>query len=79
METTENYYNTEPVSLQFSVDEHEMLCDALTCLFSCYDVIPFTELMDMPADSEMRKKYELIDSMRNRVYYMWSQRFETNG
>ena len=79
MELTEkSSYNQDPVSFQFSIEEHEVLCDALTCMMQCYDVIPYHELMELSEHSETRIKYELLDSIRNRVYYVWSQRFQDN-
>ena len=78
--TTEKTFeiNQDPVSFQFGFDEHHILCDALTALLNYYDVIPYHELADLDPESETRKNYELLDKMRNRVYHMWSQRFETD-
>ena len=70
--------NQEPVSFQFSYEEHEILCDAIMSLMNCYDVIPFFELEQLDPESETRKKYELLDKMKNQVYYAWSQRFQDN-
>lgn len=70
--------NEESVSFQFSFEEHQLLCDALTSLMNCYDVIPYHEIADLDPESETRKNYELLDKMRNRVYYSWSQRFKDN-
>lgn len=79
MESTETVsYNQDPVSFQFSIEEHEVLCEALSCMMECYNVIPYHELMRLPDDSDTRIKYELLDSIRNRVYYVWSQRFQDN-
>lgn len=68
--------NEDPVSFQFSYDEHQILLDALMSLMNCYDVIPYHEIAELDPESETRKNYELLDKMRNRVYYVWSQRFE---
>ena len=70
--------NQKPVSFQFSYEEHEILCDAIMSLMNCYDVIPFHELEQLDPESETRKKYELLDKMKNQVYYAWSQRFQDN-
>lgn len=79
MESTEtSFYNQDPVSFQFSIEEHEVLCEALSHMMECYNVIPYHDLLELPDDSDTRIKYELLDSIRNRVYYVWSQRFQDN-
>jgi hypothetical protein len=74
----EIYCDESPISMQFTFEEHEALCDAISQAMDCYNLISYADLEKLPRDCETRKKYELLDTLRNRVYYGWSQRFEVS-
>jgi hypothetical protein len=71
-------WDESPISMQFTFEEHEALCDAISQAMESYNLISYIDLQKLPADCETRKKYELLDTLRNRVYYGWSQRFEVS-
>lgn len=77
METTElikDYYDTQPVMMEFTVEEHDLLNSILCHAIDAMDLaIPC--LYDLPEDSEIRQRYEMLDRMKNHSYSLWSTRF----
>jgi hypothetical protein len=73
--TKENYYDQQPVMMEFTVEEHDLLNSILSHAVDGMDLaIPC--LYDLPEDSEIRQRYEMLDSMKNRSYSVWSDRFK---
>ena len=77
METTElikDYYNKQPVTMEFTVEEHDLLNSILCHAVDGMDLaIPC--LYDLPEDSEIRQRYEMLDRIKNYSYSLWAQRF----
>ena len=64
----------KPVMLEFSYEEHDLLNSVLChALDSMYLAIPC--IYDLPEDSEIRQRYELLNRMKNYSYKLWAQRF----
>jgi hypothetical protein len=77
METTElikDYYNKQPVTMEFTVEEHDLLNSILCHAVDGMDLaIPC--LYDLSEDSEIRQRYEMLDRIKNYSYSLWAQRF----
>jgi hypothetical protein len=69
-----SYYDTTPVTMEFTVEEHELL-NSILChaIDGMYLAIPC--ISDLKKDSEIRQRYEMLDRMNYRSYQLWSQRF----
>lgn len=67
-------YDMTPVTMEFTVDEHDLLNNILVhALDGMYLAIPC--IFDLPEDSESLKRYEMLERMKNQSYQLWSQRF----
>ena len=77
METTElikDHYDTQPVMMEFTVEEHDLLNSILCHAVDGMDLaIPC--IYDLPEDSKIRQRYEMLDRMKNHSYSLWAQRF----
>lgn len=72
--TKENYCDQQPVTMEFSFEEHDLLNSILCHAVDGMDLaIPC--IYDLPEDSEIRQRYEMLDSMKNHSYSLWSTRF----
>jgi len=63
--------NKSPMNLSLTADEHEILQDALMMLTEAYSHVH----MDLIPDSDSYQRYEILESLRNRSYKLWSTRF----
>ena len=67
-------YDTTPITLEFDVEEHDLLNSILVHALDGMDLaIPC--IYDLPEDSEILQRYEMLDRIKNRSYQLWSQRF----
>ena len=67
-------YDMTPVTMEFTADEHDLLNSILCHAIDGMDLaIPC--VYDLPEDSEILQRYQMLDRMRNRSYDLWSQRF----
>ncbi len=79
METTElteeNYCDQQSVIMEFTFEEHDLFNSILNHAIDGMDLaIPC--VYDFPENSEIRKRYDLLDQMKNRSYDLWKQRFD---
>lgn len=73
-----NGHDQKPVMLQFSYEEHDLLNSILVHALDGMDLaIPC--IYDLPEDSEILQRYQMLDSMRNRSYDLWANRFQTTS
>lgn len=72
-----NYCKQQPVTMQFTFEEHDLLNDVLHHAIETIDFALGSSMLefDYPEDSEIRKRYELLGSMKKQSYELWSQRF----
>ena len=69
-------YDTTPITMEFTADEHDLLNDILVhASDGMYIMIPC--IYDLPEDSEIRQRCEMLDRIRQRSYDLWSQRFKS--
>ena len=73
-ELIRDYYDTQPVTIEFSCEEHDLLnhilchaTDAMDLAIPCF--------YDLPEDSEIRQRYDMLERMKNHSYSLWAQRF----
>jgi hypothetical protein len=72
--TEENYCDQQPVTMEFTFEEHDLLNSILVhALDGIYLAIPC--IYDLPEDSEIRQRYEMLEHMKNHSYSLWAQRF----
>lgn len=70
-----NYCDQKPITIEFSFEEHEFLIQVLNHAFSAYDFIPTHEIYDLPADSEIKKNYDMLMSIKQKSDFLWFHRF----
>ena len=69
-----SYYDMTPVTMEFNADEHDLLNSILCHAIDGMDLaIPC--IYDLPEDSEIRQRYDMLKHMKNHSYSLWSQRF----
>ena len=69
-----SYYDTTPVTMEFTADEHDLLNSILVHALDGMDLaIPC--IYDLPEDSEIRQRYDMLERMKNHSYSLWAQRF----
>jgi len=67
-------YDTTPVTMEFTVEEHDLLNSILVHAIDGMDLaIPC--IYDFPKDSEIRQRYEMLDRMKDHSYSLWATRF----
>jgi hypothetical protein len=67
-------YDTTPVAMEFDADEHDLLNSILNHAIDGMDLaIPC--VYELPEDSEIRQRYEMLDRMKNHSYKLWAKRF----
>jgi hypothetical protein len=69
-----SYYDTTPVTMEFTADEHDLLNSILNHAIDGMDLaIPC--IYDLPEDSEIRQRYDTLEHMKNHSYKLWANRF----
>jgi hypothetical protein len=72
--TEQNYCDQNPVTMEFSFEEHDLLISILCHALDASDlVIPC--IYDFPEDSEVRQRYEMLNKMKEQSCDLWSKRF----
>ena len=72
--TEENYCDQQPVTMEFTFEEHDLLNSILCHAIDGMDLaIPC--IYDLPENSEIRQRYELLEHMKNHSYSLWATRF----
>ena len=67
-------YDTTPITMEFTADEHDLLNNILVhALDGIHLAIPC--IYDLPEDSEIRQRYEMLERIKDQSYQLWSQRF----
>ena len=68
-----------PVTIEYTMEEHELLNSIRVAALDSIDTIAYGEIYDLPKDSPIRIRYELLNSMRQRSLELWSQRWDNNS
>ena len=73
---TEFTHDQSPVKMEFTYEEHDLLNSILNHAQESYDfVAAYCDISDLPEDSEIRKRYKMLESLRNRSWELWSGRY----
>ena len=74
----QHYYDQTPVTLEFTIEEHDLLNSIFCHAMDAMDMsIPC--IYDLASDSEIRQRYEMLDNMKDRSYDLWTNRFTKNS
>lgn len=73
--TETNYCDQKSIMMEFTFEEHDFLNDIL-CHASDGMYIAVPSMYDLPEDSEIRQRFEMLEKMRSRSYSLWTQRFD---
>lgn len=71
-----NYCDQKPVTMQFSFEEHDVINDILNHALDAYDFTGYNEIYDLPDDSSVKRKYNMILELRERCNSLWMHRFD---
>lgn len=66
--------NQKPVTMEFTYEEHDLL-NSILCHAADGMYLAIPCIYDLPKDSEIRQRYEMLEEMRNRSYDLWKNRF----
>lgn len=70
-----NYCDQKPITIEFSFEEHEFLNKVLDHAFSAFDFLPTHEIYDLPNYSEIKQNYDMLVSIKEKSYTLWTHRF----
>lgn len=71
-----NYCDQKPVTMQFSFVEHDLLNQILNHALDAYEFTGYDEIFDLPDDSPVKRKYDMILELRERSHSLWMHRFD---
>lgn len=69
-----NYCDQQPVTMEFTFEEHDLLNDIL-CHASDGMYVACPSYHELPEDSEFVQRFKMLEEMRNRSYDLWKTRF----
>lgn len=69
-----NYCNQKPVAIEFTFEEHELVKNIIIHAMDSVDILGIC-VYDLPEDSEIRKRYDALESLSDRILVLWSNRF----
>jgi len=72
---TEFTHDQSPVKMEFTYEEHDLLNSILNHAQDSFDLVAYHGIHDLPEDSEIRKRYKMLESLRNRSWELWSGRY----
>jgi hypothetical protein len=71
-----NYCDQKPITMSFSFEEHDLLNSMLNHFLDIYDFVGYGEIYDLPENSELKKRYNMILEMKERSHVLWAHRFD---
>jgi CRISPR/Cas system-associated endonuclease/helicase Cas3 len=72
--TEKNYCDQQPVTMEFTFEEHDLL-NSILCHASDSMDLAIPCVFDLSEDSEIRQRYEMLSRMRTYSYSLWATRF----
>jgi len=72
--TEKNYCDQQPVTMEFTFEEHDLLNSILCHAIDGMD-LAISCIYDLPENSEIRQRYEMLEHMKNHSYSLWATRF----
>lgn len=73
--TKENYCDQQPVTMEFTFEEHDFLNDIL-CHASDGMYVACPSYHELPEDSEFRQRFKMLEQMRHKSNQLWKNRFD---
>ena len=70
---TEFTHDQSPVKMEFTYEEHDFLNSILNHAQESFDLVDAYWML--PEDSEVRKRYEMLKTLRDRSYELWNGRY----
>jgi hypothetical protein len=72
-----NYCDQKPITIEFTFEEHDLFNDILNHAIEAIDFALGSSMLefDYLEDSEIRKRYEMLENMKNYSCSLWAQRF----
>jgi hypothetical protein len=72
--TQENYCDQQPVTMEFTFEEHDFLNDIL-CHASDGIFVAYPNFHELPEDSEICQRFKMLEQMRHKSNQLWKNRF----
>ena len=73
---TEFTHDQSPITMEFTYEEHELLTSILNHAQESYDFVATSwDFHNLPEDSEILKRFEMLQSLRNRSWELWDERY----
>jgi hypothetical protein len=73
--TEENYCDQQPVTMEFTYEEHDLL-NSILCHASDGMYVMIPSIYELSEDSEIRQRFDMLEKMRSRSYSLWTQRYD---
>jgi len=70
----QNYCDQQPVTMEFTFEEHDLLNDIL-CHASDGMYVACPCYHELPEDSEFVQRFKMLEQIRHKSNQLWSQRF----
>lgn len=79
--TEDNYCDKQPVTMEFTFEEHDLLNDIIRHAIDAYDFVMFSDISvkELPFDNDIRQRYEMLESIKNRSFALWADRYGKNN
>jgi hypothetical protein len=73
--TEENYCDQQPVTMEFTYEEHDLL-NSILCHASDGMYLAIPCIYDLPKDSEIQRRFRMLEQMRHKSNQLWKNRFD---
>lgn len=76
-----NYCDQTSVTMEFTFEEHDLLNDIIRHAIDAYDFAMFSDISvkELPFDHDIRQRYEMLESIKNRSFALWADRYGKNN
>lgn len=66
-------HDQSPIRMEFTYEEHDFLNSILNHAQESFDLVD--AYWELAEDSEVRKRYKMLETLRNRSWELWSERY----
>ena len=73
--TEDNYCDQKSVTMEFTFEEHDLLKQILIHSIDSFDIAMNGFIYELPKDSEIRQRYEMLEHMSSKICDLWKNRF----
>lgn len=72
-------YDQQDLIVNFTEAEHELLINVLSMAIGNFDeLIDFCALHELPMDNPIVQKITMMENLKERLNFMWSERFNAD-